>query len=79
MIMQKGKALEKISINLEFSAKKRFFYFQIDFHFHYLEVQAIESKKPNQVIFRHCCAFTFWFDECVKSFNNGFDFFYSWY
>lgn len=26
-----------------------FFYLQIDFHFHYLEIQAIESKKPNQV------------------------------
>ena len=25
---------------------------KIDHHFHYLDIQAIESKKPNQVVFR---------------------------
>ena len=25
---------------------------KIDHHFHYLEIQAIESKKPNQVVFK---------------------------
>ena len=25
---------------------------KIDHHFHYLDIQSIESKKPNQVIFR---------------------------
>ena len=25
---------------------------KIDHHFHYLDIQAIESKKPNQVVFK---------------------------
>ena len=25
---------------------------KIDHHFHYLDIQAIESKKPNQIVFR---------------------------
>ena len=48
-----GAAMEHIEgisvLNYLSSLPNYLFLFQIDHHFHYLDIQAIESKQPNEV------------------------------
>ena len=36
-------------ISLKFIIKNKNYLFQIDFHFHYLEITAVESKRANHI------------------------------